>query len=81
MKQLDPVLVDAMLRMIGGVFFASCDSGADVDKAIDSLRRFAAINFDNPACFKLCHSLADAQEDAIRARHCDLTSVKTAGAA
>lgn len=72
-KLPDAKLTDAILRLMGGIFFAHCDTG-DRDhaaKAIESLRRFGDINSDNPYCFALCHSLADAQEDALCARDYD----------
>ena len=73
MKRIDPVLVDAILRIIGGVFFAHCDGG-NAAKAVESLRRFGDINSDNPACYSLCQSLADAQEDALHVRDYDFRS-------
>ena len=60
---------ETLLQVIGGVFFVVCDADdRKAEKAIKSLRCFADINSDNPACYALCQSLADAQETAMRLR-------------
>ena len=69
--EIDNALLDAVPRLIGGVYFAVCDGGVDAAKAVESLRRFADINSDNRSCFDLCHSLADAQEEEMRSRNYD----------
>jgi hypothetical protein len=80
--QVDTSVIDAILRLIGGVFFAQCDASPNhAAEAIKSLRRFGDINFDNRECFALCHSLADAQEDAMRIRGRDFQKMEVAGTA
>jgi hypothetical protein len=66
-------VVDAVLRLIGGVFFATCDIAGPqaAAAAIESLRRFGDVNSDNRDCHALCHALADAQEDALHAKDYD----------
>lgn len=73
-------VVDAALRLIGGVFFATCDIAGPqaAAAAIESLRRFGDVNSDNRDCHALCHALADAQEDALHAKDYDFRqSMKT----
>ena len=73
-------VVDAVLRLIGGVFFATCDIAGPqaATAAIESLRRFGDVNSDNRDCHALCHALADPQEDALHAKDYDFRqSMKT----
>ncbi len=81
-QHVDAGVIDAVLRLIGGVFFAQCDGGGPehAARAIEGLRRFADVNSDNQDCHSLCHALADAQEDALHAGNYDYRkSLKTAG--
>jgi hypothetical protein len=66
-QHVDAGVIDAVLRMIGGVFFATCDIAGPqaAAHAIESLRSFADMNADNRDCYSLCHALADAQENAL----------------
>ena len=64
----DAALTDALFRMIGGVFFSSCDGAGPefAARAVQGLRRFADQNADNSDCYELCHSMADAQETTLK---------------
>ena len=70
---LDACLIDAILRLIGGVFFATCDIAGTraAAAAVESLRSFGDVNSDNRDCYALCHALADAQEDILHTREYD----------
>jgi hypothetical protein len=70
-KHIDAGVIDAVLRLIGGVFFATCDIAGPkaAAAAAESLRRFGDINLDSRDCYVLCHALADAQEDALHAKN------------
>jgi hypothetical protein len=79
-QHIDVGVVDAVLRLIGGVFFATCDIAGPqaAAAAIESLRRFGNVNSDNRDCHTLCHALADAQEDVLHAEDYDFRqSMKT----
>jgi hypothetical protein len=71
----DAALTDALFRMIGGVFFSSCDGAGPeyAARAVQGLRRFAEQNSDNQDCYTLCHALADAQEDTLHAEDYDVS--------
>ena len=78
----DAALTDALFRMIGGIFFSSCNSAGPeyATRAIQWLRRFAERNSDNQDCYTLCHALADAQEDALHDEDYDFSkTLKPAG--
>ena len=72
-QHVDAGVIDALLRLIGAVFFATCDIAGDkaAAAAVESLRSFGDVNSDNLDCHALCHALADAQEDALHAKDCD----------
>ena len=69
-QQANAHIVDAILRLIGGVFFVTCDIAGPqaAAAAAESLRRFGDVNSDNRDCHALCYALADAQEDALHAK-------------
>jgi DNA-directed RNA polymerase, mitochondrial len=75
-NSLGPLLLDAMLRMIGVVYTISCDlAGPDkAAKAVEAMYEWAALNGDNPLCAKFCNDLADAQAGM----HHDFRTVGTA---
>jgi hypothetical protein len=78
---LDSHLVDAILRLVGGVFFTTCDIAGPqaAAVAVERLRSFGDVNSDNRDCHALCHALADMQEDALHAKDYDFRqSMKTA---
>jgi hypothetical protein len=78
---LDSHLVDAILRLVGGVFFTTCDIAGPqaAAVAVERLRSFGDVNSDNHDCHALCHALADMQEDALHAKDYDFRqSMKTA---
>ena len=66
-QHVDAGVIDAVLRLIGGVFFATRDVAGSqaATTAIESLRNFGDVNSDSRDCYALCHALADAQEDAL----------------
>ena len=70
---LDSHLVDAILRLVGGVFFTTCDIAGPqaAAVAVERLRSFGDVNSDNRDCYALCHALADMQEDALHAKDYD----------
>lgn len=72
-QEANAQIVDAILRLIGGVFFATCDIAGDkaAAAAVESLRNFGDVNSDNRDCYTLCHALADAQEDMLHTREYD----------
>ena len=72
-QHVDADVIDALLRLIGGVFFATCDIAGDraAAAAVESLRSFGDVNSDNRDCYALCHALADAQEDMLHTREYD----------
>jgi len=71
----DAALTDALFRVIGGVFFSSCDGAGPeyASRAVHGLRRFAEQNSDNQDCYTMCHALADAQEDALHGEYYDFS--------
>ena len=72
-QHVDAGVIDAVLRLIGGVFFATCHIAGPqaAAEAVENLRSFGDVNSDNRDCYALCHSLADAQEEALHARDYD----------
>jgi hypothetical protein len=78
---LDSHLVDAILHLVGGVFFTTCDIAGPqaAAVAVERLRSFGDVNSDNHDCHALCHALADMQEDALHVKDYDFRqSMKTA---
>ena len=75
-----PMLLDAMLRMIGAVYTVHCDvAGPDkAAKAVDAMYQWAELNSDNPLCAKFCTALADAQAEQNH-RNFDFRRMMTAG--
>ncbi len=72
-QHFDAHLVDAILRLVGGVFFTTCDIAGPqaAAVAVERLRSFGDVNSDNRDCYALCHALADMQEDALHAKDYD----------
>ena len=72
-QEANAQIVDAILRLIGGVFFATCDIAGPraAAVAVKRLRSFGDVNSDNSDCHALCHALADAQEDMLHRREYD----------
>ena len=63
---MDQQLLDAILRLVGGVWFSYCDAAGPehAAKAIEALYNFGSLNADNPHCAMLCAKLARAAQES-----------------
>jgi len=69
----DNRFAQALVRSVGGVFFAMCDAvdPGTAARAVERLRDFADRSADNRDVVEICHAMATAQDRALRSENYD----------